>query len=380
MKYFIYLTGLALLLNACGTDKQQQLKELEKQRDEINTKIETLKSELAESAGDMQNINTWVKVKQVKPVEFKHLLTIQGTIESDNNILIPARASGVVKKIHVSEGQKVSKGQVLAELDGAIYERSIAELNTNLELATTIFERQQRLWKKNIGSEVQFLQAKTNKESLEKKLETVQEQYRLTKILAPISGTVDQVLIKEGEAAAAGFGTIRVVQDSKLKISAVVSEKYMGRIQVGDAVQIEFPSTGRSITSEITSVSQVIDSKNRTFPIEVKAPADIKELKPNMLVILKVNDYSNAVALTAPANIIQKTGQEEFLFTARPAAGDSIWQVSKQMIETSMIQDGVAEVTSGLSENDWIVVFGYQDLADGQKVKVTGQNGMVSSN
>ena len=131
---------------------------------------------------------------------------------------MPSQTSGVVKKIYVNEGDVVSAGQLLAELDGAVYERNIAELENSLQLATTIFERQQRLWDKKIGSEIQYLQAKNNKEGLEKKLATVREQYRMTKITAPISGTVDEVVIKEGEAAAAGFGAVRIVQLSALKI------------------------------------------------------------------------------------------------------------------------------------------------------------------
>ena len=143
----------------------------------------------------------YVAVSEVKPDVFQHFIKVQGTVESDNNILIPAQSSGVVKKIHVRDGDNVRQGQLLAELDGAILERGIAELEHGLELASTIFERQGRLWKKNIGSEIEYLTAKNNKEGLEKKLETLQEQYNLTKIHAPISGTVDDVLIKEGEMA-----------------------------------------------------------------------------------------------------------------------------------------------------------------------------------
>ncbi len=169
MKKILYFILPVMLLAACGgNDKQAQLKELESQRDALNKQIAELRAELNSENGDAGNGKAaWVRLEQLRPSRFDHTIQVQGTVESDNNILIPAQSGGVVKKIYVSEGQKVQKGQVLAALDGAIYERSIAELKTNLELVTTIFERQQRLWDKKIGSEVQYLQAKTNKDALE---------------------------------------------------------------------------------------------------------------------------------------------------------------------------------------------------------------------
>jgi multidrug efflux pump subunit AcrA (membrane-fusion protein) len=137
-----------------------------------------------------------VKISPVVKGLFQHFIQVQGTVESDNNVLVAPQFSGIVKKLHVRAGQKVGKGKLMAELDGSILESSIAEVENGLRLAETVFERQQRLWDKNIGSEIEFLQAKNNKEGLEKRLATLQEQYKLTKIFAPLLGTVDEVLIK----------------------------------------------------------------------------------------------------------------------------------------------------------------------------------------
>ena len=232
---------LILLLLSCGrNNKQARLAQLERQRDQLNQQINELKAELAAEGGAAEFVakTAYVKLRQITPESFKHYIKVQGTIESDNNIFVPPKSPGVVKKIYVNEGDQVGKDQLLAELDGAVYEKSIAELETGLELATTIFERQERLWKKKIGSEIAYLQAKSNKEGLERKLATVNEQYRMTKIISPISGTVDEIMIKEGEAASAGFGAIRIVKVTDLKITAFLSDNYISQVKKDDVVHV----------------------------------------------------------------------------------------------------------------------------------------------
>jgi len=377
MRKTITLISTIIWLVACGQeDKQAQIKELEYQRDALIARIETLRVQIAKESGDIISGKiAYIKVQQLQQGEFRHYIKVQGTVESDNNILIPSQASGIVEKIFVMEGEKVRRGKVLAELDGAIYERNISEIKTNLELAQTIFERQERLWNKNIGSEVQYLQAKANKESLEKRLATVKEQYRLTKIISPINGNVDQILIKEGEAAAAGFGTIRVVEVTNLKISALLSENYIDQVQAGDTVEVSIPTISKSVKSTIRAVSQVIDSKNRNFPIEINAPPNMPEIKPNMLVVLNINNYTNKKALAVPINAAQKSGEGIFLFTAKKIDAErDIWQVSKRVVEQGVPSGKRIEIKKGLNAGEFVVVFGFQDLADGQRVKISPVN------
>lgn len=377
---FILIT---LLLIACGSgDKQARLKELESQRDDLDKEIETLKSELQKSGSASEDVKKVVQIQQVLQSPFHHYIKIQGNVESDNNILIPAQSSGIVKKIYVSEGDIVKKGQLLAELDGAILESSIKELETNLELATTIFERQARLWNKNIGSEVQYLQAKAGKESLEQKLATVKEQYRLTKIIAPIGGSVDQILIKENEATAAGFGTIRVVKLSELKITAKLSEVYQGSVKSGDKVTVSLPLLSTSFESTIIAVSQVVDKKNRTFGIEIKVPKSMKNIRPNMLVKLDINDYANLKGLTVPLRAIQKTADRTFLFVAKNTNENpnGIWTVEKRFVETGKMYENKLEIAGGLKNGEYIVIAGHQDLVDSQNVRLAKTDQAAAGN
>jgi RND family efflux transporter MFP subunit len=369
-KYLILL-GIGLIFAACGPPSEEaQLARLERQREVLTEEIEKLKQEIAQKANPAVKREKVMNV-EISPVEkgiFRHFIQVQGTVESDNNVLVSPQFFGIVKKIHVQAGNKITRGQLLVELDGAILESSLAEVENGLKLANTIFERQQRLWNKNIGSEIEFLQAKNNKEGLEKKLATLEEQYKMTKIFAPLSGTVDEVLIKEGEMAVAGMGAIRVVQLSNLKIKVDLSEIYISRIKKNDLVHVEIPVTGREFDLRVDAVSQVIDPNNRTFQIEMKIPKSEAGIKPNMLSVLTINDYTNQEALIVPLNIVQETGQEQFIFVAEPIDGD--WITRRRSIKTGYSYNDRTEVLSGLQEGEHVVTFGYQNLADGQKLAV----------
>ncbi len=373
-KALTILMCVALLFACRPNNKQAQLARMERQRDVLNQKIDLLKAEIAQQGGAAPRAEalTFVSIAEMSPTLFKHYIQVQGTVESDNNILIPAQSSGVVKKIHVKVGNNVRQGQLLAELDGAILESSISELKNGLELAATIYERQERLWNKNIGSEIQFLQAKNNKENLEKRLETLQEQYKLTKIRSPINGTVDDVQIKEGEMAAAGFGTIRIVQLSRLKITATLSENYIARVKRNDLVKIEIPVAGVELERTIDAVAQVIDPNNRTFEIEIQLPASESNIKPNMLAVVTINDYTNPEALTVPQNIIQKTGTGNFLFSASQENGRCI--ASRRAVQTGESYNNRVEILAGLEPGDQVVISGFQNLANGQGISVTNQD------
>ena len=369
---YLALLGIGLMLAACGPPSEEaQLARMEMQRDALIEKIETLKAEIALKARPDQKPEKImdVRISLLEKELFQHFIQVQGMIESDNNILVAPMASGIVKKIHATAGEKVTKGQLLAELDGSILESSIAEVENGLKLAKTIFERQQRLWDKKIGSEIEFLQAKTNKEGLEKRLATLNEQYKLTKIFSPISGTVDEVFFKEGEMGAAGMGAFRVVELSNLKIKVDISEIYISRINKNDKVHVSIPVVGKEFDLSINTISQVINADDRTFQVEVNIPKTAKDIKPNMLAVLIINDYSNPKAFTVPVNIVQETGMEKFLFVASERDGE--WTTQKRIVTTGKDHEGRIEILSGLQEGEHVVTVGYQNLSDGQKLAVT---------
>jgi RND family efflux transporter MFP subunit len=371
----IILLSLTVIMLGCGSQStEDKLRQLEAKRDQLETQIDELRQQLAaQSDQSAAAALTPVTLQQITPEPFQHIIKVQGTVESDNNILIPAQSSGLVKKIHVSVGESVTKDQLLAELDGAILENALAELEINLELAQSVYERQSRLWQKEIGSEVQYLQAKTNKDALEKRLAATREQYELTKIKSPIDGTVDEILLKEGEAIGAGFGTIRVVKLSELKVTAHVSEEYVGQIKVGESVHVHLPVLNQSFSSTIRSVSKVIDPQNRTFLIEAMLPSLNAAIQPNSFAVLWVTNYKNPQALVVPVDVIQRTENQQFLYVAQTsgATADSLWSVRKTVVQTGYRSENRIEIVNGLTENDYIVVRGFHDLADGERVTVS---------
>lgn len=371
MKTSIIVILLAsFLIISCGKqDKSAMLQDLKQQRDEIDEQIEKLEQEISDERGDYKKHENpiFVKVEKIIPCQFNHFLEVQGTVESNHNVFVPPQSPGVVKRIYVKEGDKVTKNQLLAEIDGSIYEKSIEELQNGLDMAKTVFERQERLWKQEIGSEIQYLQAKNQKEALEKRMATLLEQYELTKIKAPISGTVDEIIIKEGEAAIPGLGAIRIVQLSALKIKAPISESYLNDVHKGDTVKVSLSSIDKTFTKTIDAVSQVINPDNRTFSIELRIPAKEKNIKPNMLSVLTIKDYSNPQALTVPINVVQKTGKESFLFIAKKDKNGS-WIADKRVVHTGKHYNNKIEILNGIKKGEKVIVIGYQDLADGQKI------------
>ena len=362
-----------LFLMACGSgDKQAQLEKLKQQQEALVAQIEQLELEIAEEGGEVVNANPgkikYVNVQELAPQQFQHFIEIQGSVASDNDIIVPAQASGVVKTVLVEKGDMVEKDQVLARLDAAILERSIEELKTGMELANTVFERQERLWKQKIGSEIEYLQAKNNKESLDKKLATVMEQLEMTKIKAPLSGQVDNIMLKEGQMCAAGMGAFNVVQVSDLKINASLSEKYITDIHVGEAVKVYIPVLDKYYNQKVMAVSNAINPDNRTFSIEISVPQNDKDIRPNMVAVVDVMDYHNDSSLVVPLKVVQYTGQDKFLFVA--TKNNNSWLAKKRIVETGYDNNRKVEIVNGLRPGEKVVVFGYQNLGDGETIAI----------
>ncbi len=366
----IAVFSLGLLLSCSETAKETRLQELVEQRNEIDIEIEALKKEitLMGEGAELTFLSTAVKIDIIKPVTFKHFIQVQGNVETDNNIFLPAEKPGLVKHIYVKKGDHVLKGKLLAQIDDVITKSTIEEVENGLELANVVYERQKRLWDKKIGSEIQYLQAKNGKENLEKKLKTLKESYRKRNIVSPIDGIIDEILLKEGEMTMAGMGVIRVVQLTSLKITAILSEKYITSVNKGDTVNITFPGSNFDCVKTIDAVSQVINPESRTFQIELDLSKEQNNLRPNMLAVLDIFDYTTMDAKVVPINIIQQKGSEKFLFLA--VKDGENWIAKKHTVETGLYQDDNIEVVNGLNFGDKVITVGFQSLANGDVIRV----------
>ena len=359
---------MALLAISCGkTDKKLQLDNLKKQQQEIASQIEKIEAELkTEGSGTATVESKPVEISTVAIANFDHFIEIQGTVKADDEVIVSSEMAGTIIKILVNEGDMVKKGQVLAELDSDILQKSLDEVKTGYELAKTVFERQQRLWDQKVGSEIQYLQAKSNKESLENRMATVQEQIAKTKIKSPINGSIENVPAKVGQLAAPGSPVARVVNFSNVKVVAELAESYTSKVKVGNTVVIHFPDVNEDIESKISFTGKYINPINRTFTIEVPLKAGNVEYRVNMVAIVKINDYKNATAIAVPVNVIQNSKNGKYVFLAK--ASNNNFLASKQAVEVGQIYNGMAEIVTGLSAGDKIISQGYQMVNDGQIV------------
>jgi RND family efflux transporter MFP subunit len=365
MKNKLLYISIATLIMACGgSDKKAELEKLKKQKSELETKITSMEEELAKSDTTKKEKSTEVVAMALTPQIFKTYIEIQGRIDADENVALSTEMPGTVTKINVKVGDEVTKGQVLAETDARALQQQMQDLQTNLDLAKQVYDRQKNLWDQKIGTEIQYLQSKTTKESLENKMGSLQEQIRMSKIISPISGTVDGVNIKVGQSVMPGLNSITVINFSNLKVKADVAESYANRVKTGNEVQVLFPDTKDSINSKVSYASRAISSLSRTFNVEVNLD-NTKEYHPNMVAKLRINDFqSTSPEIVVPVKYIQRGTTDNYVLIAQD--GKAI----KKIIKTNREYNGLIEVVDGLKAGDMLITAGYDVLNDGDAITV----------
>ena len=361
----------ALLMVGCGKeeDKLGQLKSLKEQKKEIEAQIVTLEKEL-KADGTLKTEVNEISITALKmtPATFSHEVEVRGGVESRKDVILSAESMGRITSVNVSEGQSVSKGQLLIQLDADIIRSNIGEVETQLELATTIYERQGKLWKQNIGTEVQYLEAKNNKESLESRLSTLKAQLRQSSVYAPFSGVIDNVPARVGQMAQPGMQLVRIVNQEDMYITADVSERFLGKFTKGQVAKIYFPTQDKTIETKITSVGRVIENDNRTFELELKMPKVDFEVKPNQVVVVQLVDYSNESAFIVPTKIIQTDSKGSYLYEVVDESG--VKKAKKAYVTPGLSYQLKTEITSGLKSGQLIANEGYRDLSEGVVVVV----------
>jgi membrane fusion protein, multidrug efflux system len=300
-----------------------------------------------------------VEITSLVPQPFNTYIEVQGVVDAEENVSINAEMPGTVAKVNVQLGDAVAAGQVVAELDSKAMQQGMAELQSGLDLATTLFEKQKNLWQQNIGTEVQYLAAKNQKESLEKKMATLHEQLKMTKIISPISGTIDAVDIKIGQATAPGIPAIRVVNMNSLKVKGEVSESYISKVKVGNNALIILPDLKDTIQAKISYSAKVISPLNRTFTVTIRLPGK-NNYYPNQIALIKIMDYSNPKAFVVPVSAVQRTENENFVFISENN------QAKKVKVTAGKTYNGRIEIVTGLKAGDHFIAKGFQDLNEGE--------------
>jgi RND family efflux transporter MFP subunit len=370
----INLSAAIIILNilfSCSSDKQAQLTKLKSQQTVIAEKILNLETELRSEKKDSLNPGEFkfVGLSEVKANSFDHYIRVQGKLDGDQNAAVFAEAPGTVSAKYADVGQRVVKGQVLAQIDDQQYRSQLDGLETQYTFATDMFDKQKRLWDQKIGSEVQYLQSKTTKESLERQIASLKQQIEKFKIKSPIAGTIEECNIKVGGVVSPDprLAAYRVVEFKNLKVTAEVSEAYSSSVKNGDKLLVSFPDIKKQVETEVSFVSNYINPVNRTFLIETKISNSAADLKANMIAIIQINDYHSDNAILVPMNVIQTDQVGSYVYVVR--SKDKFSAAFKQPVVLGISYNGVAEILKGLAVGDKVISAGYQEMIDGEYVR-----------
>lgn len=384
MKNFILNLSIILVIS-CGPKNSKSTEEIlatndytliQKRKGEIKTQINDLKFELNRLDNVLEKIDTdknlfLVSAIKLKHKNFSHYLNFQGSLDTDQNVVIYPELPGLLKNIYVKQGDKVKKGQIIAKISDNGLTDQLEQLKLQRNLAKTTFERQKKLWDQKIGSEIQYLQAETNFKGLEKKISQMRDQEGKTRILAPFDGTIDDVIADIGSNLAPGLTPIlRIINIEQMKVSAEIPEIHIPYIKQNKNVKIYVPILDKQILGKISSVGNFINPNNRSFSIEIKLLNKSNELKPNMTVSLEINDYQNKRAIIIPSKDILEDEEGNFYVYKLVIDSNENYKSNKVMIQKGKSYNNMTEIKSGLKENDLIINDGLRQVEDGQIVKV----------
>ena len=368
MKKILSLLLITAVFAACGgkgVDKKAQLADLKVKQADLSAQISALEKELGASDTTRKEKIKYISTMPVAPSVFNSFIELQGAVVAEDEVYVNAKVPGSITKVYIKVGDRVSAGQVVAEIDNDLLFSQMDELKKRYELANEVFQKQAALWKQNIGSEVQYLSAKNNKEAIEKSMATLQKSADMYQIKAPISGVVDDVPMKIGSGAAPGMPLAKIVNFSKLKVRVDAPETYVGRLRVGNSVLVQFTDINKEISSKISYIGAGVNPANRTVKVEIPIKSNEPGLLPNMATVVKVVNYSNPRAMVIPINLVQKDlSNQDFVLVEEGGYAKRI------DVKVGQQYGANCEVLTGLKSGDKLVVVGYQDLNNGDKVAI----------
>lgn len=377
MKKFALIIISFFVVIACQNKPQSNLNDMIAQKKIIAKQIDSLNKQLILLDKSIAKLDTTQSLQLVttislKPTIFKHFIAIQGFVGTDKNSIIKPEVSGTIKAVLVKESQHVNKGDALIKLDDALIKDNIAEVKTQLALAVTTFNRQARLWEQKIGSEMQYLQAKANKESLDNKLATLKTQLSKSTITAPFSGTIDAIIPNIGELVSPVSPVIRLVNLDDVYVEADVSENYIGKIKKGDEAKVYFESLDKTFETKIAQVADFIDPNNRSFKVKIFINNQDQSLKPNLIATIKINDFTVNSAITLPSSIVQEDQKgNNFVYTLQQE--NKAYKVVKTLVVKGLSYNDYTYIQSGLTLNASVIEKGARGIKDGQIVSVLNQ-------
>ena len=377
MKNILAAVIMLVAMQACNgtTDslegKMSKLKELKTEAQNLSLEIKTLENEilaLDPSALESKVNATLITTLPVQQESFIHKIEVRGNVNSRTNAMVSAEMMGRVVRARVQEGDQVTTGQVIVELDRSVMNNNVEELKTSIELAKSVFERQKRLWDQNIGTEIQYLQAKNNLEGLERRMQTLESEMTKLTVRAPFAGTIDKLNVRAGEMLSPGSPIALLTSTRDMYVTGEVSERYVGRFAAGDSVDINFPSINTQMKATISSVGTVINPNNRTFAVEINLKDVPNNVKPNMIASLLLTDYQNDNSLVIPTYLILQDRIGNFVWVKKQV--DGVEKAQKAYIETGNSFMEKTEINSGLAIGDVLIDKGFREMNEGMLIRI----------
>jgi membrane fusion protein (multidrug efflux system) len=377
MKKTIIISALSILIISCGKKEDnanidslitsKNLVSIKAKRAELQTQLTKLDDAIA-LLDIKKSEEALVSVSVVKDTVFSHYLEVQGNVNTKENLIIYPQFSGILNTVNVNSGQKVNKGQLLGTIDDGGLSQQLAQMETQMALAKTTFERQKRLWDQKIGSEIQYLQSQTNMISQQKAVSQMKAQLAKTRIIAPFSGVIDELIAEKGQVVGPGQGLMRIVNLNNMFVSTAVPESYIGKLKVGTVVTVYLASLGKTYVGKIRQVANNINPNNRSFGIEVSVPNAENLLRPNQVAKLKIIDYTNANAVVVPSNVIQQDGNgDQFVFEAT-SIKDKTGIAKKVIVKVGKTSENFTEILGGLEPKTIVVSDGVNTVSEGMKL------------
>ena len=363
-----------LIANGTLDEIKERKKELSEQERSLVMSLRKIDS-VIESREHKRNVPL-VSTLEISSSPFEHFLDLQGNVQTKQNILLFPEMAGTLLRVYVKDGDPVRKGQVLAKIDDGGMASGLEQLRTQAALAETTYERQKRLWEQNIGSEIQFLQAKTNYEASVNSVNQAEAQLAKSVIVAPFSGIVDDVMQEEGSTVnpATGMAVFRLVNLSDMYVDVDVPESYLQGVIPGKRVKIYIPVLGDSIETRVRQTGNFINPANRTFRAEIPVPNRDGNIKPNLTVRVRINDYTNPDALLIPPSAISENSEgQQYVYIASEVGADHIGKAEKRIITTGLSQGDRIEVLSGLEPGEHIIMEGARRVREGQEIEILNQ-------
>jgi membrane fusion protein (multidrug efflux system) len=381
--YTILLITVIIGCNSSGSlsieslIENKDLDELKKRKDEYVNAMNAMKVELNEINSGIAFLDenerlTLVSKYEIKEQVFTSYIEAQANLKTRKNILILPEFQGTLEKIYVDEGQNVSKGKLLAEINDSGLKEQLDQLIIQRDFAKENYERIQRLWENNIGSEIQFLKSKSDFESIQKGVDQMRDMLSKTKIYAPFTGVVDEIIANQGSNLIPGVTNIlRLVNLDDVYAEAFVSEKYISSISNGTETLVKIPLLNKEIQSEVTQTGNFIDPNNRTFRIEIPVDNTDRRIKQNLDAKIMINTYKKDNAIVVPLRIIREDSEgKNYIYVMDEDKKDGVYITRKAVIKIGNKSNTDAEVIEGLNSGEIIVLEGANLVEDLQRVKL----------